>query len=259
MPQSVTPARRLAIIALARLSGPAQAAKTGKVDVRTVRRWLDEEGDVDHDEQEWQAAHDIAQERHLTALLTGAVTGAVAWATSAGVSARNSRYARLIRSREAQRQKEAPVDDAPDPVAAAIAALDEQRRTLMGREIDLSLVRRFDDDEPSGTADDDDAVLLKWIANATVMTDDEVALRLVEVEAELRQAEAQLIAAAQAARIAPPAPVTMTPDPEPPEAPGEPVAAASPIPGLHLLEGGRHLEDHYSWRGRERDPFSRDD
>lgn len=71
MPQHISNARRLAGTALAHLIGTNAAARTIGVDPRSVTSWLADDTDSDHDEQAWQAAQALAQERMLTGLAKG--------------------------------------------------------------------------------------------------------------------------------------------------------------------------------------------
>jgi hypothetical protein len=119
---------KMATAALSKIIGARAAAKVAGVDWRTVERWV--KGSQDGDEAEWTAARELAQARHLEALIRGDTRGATQWATSAGISARNQRYARLIAARD-QRKAEQAQPEQPEqtetPWVTALHALDEVR------------------------------------------------------------------------------------------------------------------------------------
>src|SRR5438045_1637066 len=101
---------KLATAALSKIVGVRAAAKVAGVDWRTVERWV--KGSDDGDEAEWTAARELAQARHLEALIKGDTRGATQWATSAGISARNQRYARLIAARDQRKAEQAKAAEA---------------------------------------------------------------------------------------------------------------------------------------------------
>jgi len=119
MPMIVDNARKLAGMALARIVGVKVAARTIGVDPRSITSWLEANADADHDEQAWQAAEQLAKERLLTGLAKGDARSIAAWATAAGVSSRNRRYAQLIARHEHRRSAEQEAEQKPDdPVRA---------------------------------------------------------------------------------------------------------------------------------------------
>jgi hypothetical protein len=247
MPQSITPERRLAIIALARISGAADAAKAGKVDVRTVRVWLEEEGDRPHDAHEWRASRLHAMAENLRAQLSGKARDAYEWVKSAGVSSRNERYADLIARREARREEAAQAAE-PNAVHVQIDRLDDLRRRYLREEIDAVMLRRGTGaaPKPDGPAISDDeyaASLAEYVDELLALSDDEVQARLDRLEAEsgaVWEAEAEARNAELAARFPPPEPPA---EPEAGPEPPEPVVRPSPRRTMHVVDDN----DHPSW------------
>src|SRR5438874_9842482 len=132
---------KLATAALSKIVGVRAAAKVAGVDWRTVDRWV--KGSDDGDEAEWTAARELAQARHLEALIKGDTRGATQWATSAGISARNQRYAKLIAQRD-QRKAEQEEAAKPEPeelpqYRVELAALPEESQRLFVAELDAAI------------------------------------------------------------------------------------------------------------------------
>lgn len=250
-------ALKLAVVALARLDGVDEAARAAKVDVRTVRSWVEASATDHPSEQDWQASRDYAKSQELRAALEGKANLAYAWSKSAGVGQRNLNYERqVMRAGEARREAEKEPEPEPDPIIAAADALRTDQQRLLRNLIDLELqqrAQRIDFKEPTVTEAEGDAAYLEYIARLAALTEEQVAEQNATVEAELDaleeadDRERQERYEAAHPRPEPPAPLQAPPEPSQRlPAPADPRPA--PPYGLHVLTDGDHLEDHPSWR-----------
>jgi hypothetical protein len=172
----ISQARKLAGVALARIIGVKAAARTMGVDPRSISSWLAANAGADADEQAWQAAEQLAQERLLTGLATGDAKSIAAWATAAGVSSRNRRYATLIRRRDQRRAEQdeggKPANDQQAAIHAAVEALPDEitdwLRDYIELQRDLDKIRERVGAEQPDEGDDPD--MLEWIASLAAST-----------------------------------------------------------------------------------------
>jgi hypothetical protein len=166
--RSISPARRLAGMAMVRFVGVRNAARAVQVDERTLRGWLAKDNaDTDHDADAWRAAEALAQERMLTGLATGDARGLTAWSTAAGIASRNVRYATLIARREGRHREEPKPSWWP-----AWQALSMDRRRLM-----VDTLRYIREHPPTDAtpADGPEPTMDAWVTLVAKMTDREVA------------------------------------------------------------------------------------
>lgn len=133
-----SPARKLAIVALARLSGPEEAARVAGAAASSVREWM---AGTSNDPRlaDWQAARDYAMEQQLRATIEGNASKAYAWSKAAGVSQRNVDMA----PRSAKAEEETPDPGIDAQVREAWHALPEERARWMRDYIDLRIELDF--------------------------------------------------------------------------------------------------------------------
>jgi len=184
-----SPARKLAIVALARLSGIEEAARVAGAQARSVREWMADAGDRDPRLADWQAARDYAMEQQLRATIEGNAAKAFGWSKSAGVSQRNVDMA----PRSAKDGPEAEQPAPPDPIKEQTARLDSRRQRLLACELDAELADRADaSDHPDSQPPDRSLIegndqFLAWL---TAQVDRLLAMPDAEVDAETERLSA---------------------------------------------------------------------
>jgi hypothetical protein len=223
----ISQARRLAGVALARIIGVKAAARALGVDPRSVSSWLDANADADHDEQAWQAAQALAQERMLAGLTKGDARGLTAWATAAGIASRNVRYAQLIARREQRRsaEQEQPAESEP-PWRSKVDAMSWERHRLMSALIDLADAQRTDEQTREMSEDEANAAMEAWVDGIAALSEDEAERATVDAERELSELEAK--AAAESRQLA----QQRRTIPEPPQSPPPPPEPSQRVPAL---------------------------
>jgi hypothetical protein len=249
-------ALKMATAALSKIVGVRTAAKVAGVDWRTVERWV--KGYQDGDEAEWRSARELAQARHLEALIKGDTRGMTAFATSAGISARNEAYARLKSQRDARRteQDEGAQPEPEAPWVAAYHKLEGERPRLMYWELFLPweqdreplLYEHLPDTPVPADAPSEDA-MLQVVEHYAALPDPEVAARMAVAEDAERAYNHSLIPS-------PPVPVAPAPIQPPPTPPSQPIPAPpTPVnPGLRVLrddELADFQDEAHLWRRLE--------
>lgn len=262
-------AERLSAVFLARQASIAEAATVLGIPVRNVERW---HAEVELPADQWEAIEQTLLARASDMSARGETRGLVATLTGAGISARNRRYAELIRQREARQQAE-PEPQAPDPFRAITDAMTDEQRALVRDAIDLTLRERQVEDSPvpdSRPEAEEEQALLDWLRAIAALTPEQVAAERATVRAALEAAEAaglalrppvlvepgtpQGVRARLATDVTPESPAPATPTDKErwmvnvtPEEPSAPIPAAP----VTVLEAGEHLEDHPTWRRLE--------
>jgi hypothetical protein len=232
----------MATAALSKIVGVRAAAKVAGVDWRTVERWV--KGSEDGDEAEWTAARELAQARHLQALIRGDTRGATQWATSAGISSRNQRYAKLIAQRD-QRRAEQAEPEQPEPkvkpqyLIEFDAASDEVREVFVA-EFDAALagaaLRESQEGQQAAEGDADEAqlhdLLLSMVRELVALSPQELGERLAAaLQEEKEYSDARV---GRTPVPTPPDPIQPTPTPPEPSY-ALPAAPRAVNPGLHVL------------------------
>lgn len=189
-----SPARKLAIVALARLSGIEEAARVAGAQSRSVREWMTATGNDDPRLGDWQAARDYAMEQQLRATIEGNPSKAFAWSKSAGVSQRNVDM--VPRSSKAD---DGEVIEEPSAVRLQLDRLDQSRGRLLAAEIRDELRA----DHPRPQAEPDTPYLEKvtaWVDALVALSDEDVLRRTSQLEAEAHERHAAEIREHEARR-----------------------------------------------------------
>jgi hypothetical protein len=231
---------KMATAALSKIIGVRAAAKVAGVDFRTVERWV--KGAQDGDEAEWTAARELAQARHLEALIRGDTRGATQWATSAGISARNQRYARLIAARDQRRteQEKPPEPKVKPQYLIEFDASSQEVQRVFVAEFDAALagaaLRESQEGKKAEDGDADEAqlqeLLLSMVRELAALSPEELEERHAKALREEKEYNDALV---------PPTPPKVAPDPiqvppTPPEASWRVPEPPKPVnPGLHVL------------------------
>jgi hypothetical protein len=178
---------------MVRFVGVRNAARTVGVDERTLRSWLEKDGDADHDERAWRAAESLAMERMLTGLARDDPRGIAGWATVAGVAGRNLRVRELIARRE-QRHK-------PEPRPswdAAWQALSMDRRRLLRDTVRFYREHPPKDPPPVAVPERSvDEIMAAGIGHLARMSDHQVARETARLAARFARAEGKRRPAAE--------------------------------------------------------------
>lgn len=245
---AITPALRLAAVALARATTPLAAARLAGVKTETVKAWLAAAPAEDPD-ADWAAVRALATERVLAALVSGKSTGASAWTTVKAVAERNLHVAQQIRDR-AQRRAEQAHGDQPEPEEEwqreLRAAPDDVRRvmvTLLDAQGLYDMLAEDGEPEQRRVLSDEELSqgALEWVRALAALSPEELAERLAEAKAEQERAD-DAYQAHQTAKRQAASEASQTP-PEPLQPPPMPPIAAPPAPPRPESPGLRVLRD----------------